>query len=58
MTGVVLMIATAWSRNESEAQMANRDQNHQMITISRSPGICFHSGFGTSVPMHRTEKNV
>lgn len=35
MTGVVLMIFSAWFRKESEAQMASRDQNHQMINISR-----------------------
>lgn len=35
MTGVVLMMFSAWFRKESEAQMASRDQNHQMINISR-----------------------
>lgn len=49
MTGVVLMMSTARSRNESEAQMASRDQSHQMITISKSPGVFFHSCLGTSL---------
>lgn len=49
MTGVFFMISTAFSRNVSDAQMASRDQNHQMIDIARPPGICFHNCLGNSV---------
>ena len=58
MTGVVFMISSAFSRNVSDAQMASRDQNHQMIDIAMSPGICFHSCLGNSVLAYtQREKN-
>lgn len=62
MTGVSLMIFSAMFRKESEAQMANRGQNHQRINICfldrhipKSPVICFHNCLGTSVLAYAQE---